>query len=715
LRITRLEIAGFRGFANLQQVDVDADAVIVVGANGRGKTSLFDAILRALSGNVPRLGETDENIVSKYSSSGEAHVTMHLRSENGSLIRLLRSYDGAKQRLRLDIDGRVLQEDAARLRLVEEIWPEALLTSDSGAAMKAALTRSVYLQQDLVRQFIDADTDETRFGAVSELVGTGRLTELQLQLERARAAWVKATNVRASDIESLRSRLMSLDGRLTEMSGDKEDTGFRVRQNWDQWWKEVRDAGLEVPLVPAAESIEASQALNIVVRQLESHRRAADRQRDTASELLRETQRRPETSTQDPTEVRKTFQAAERELGALRQALEAAEVQAAAERRALVEGREAREELRALAQLALRHLDERCPVCEQTYDKPKTRRRLEELAKTAGDPGSVDVAPTLSRLAALVLGVEQQERSRAAAAAQLARVEETAKEQRLWLAERDRRLTDLGIGHDDQGKIAADLEQLVRNFDATASRLATLQQRGEALALTLAQAGTRARKDELGRETEAVRRSVTAGENDLRARRETADQAAQIVQSLREGASDVVTDRLQQIGPLLQRIYARIDPHPAFRAVKLLVKMVRGRGRLGTVIDDALMDVSSDSPSMIFSSSQMNALAVSVFLAFNLGIGRLPLDVVILDDPLQSLDDVNLLGLIDLLRRTKDRRQLFVSTHDVRFARLLERKLRPVGPDQHSLVIELGGWDRQGPSVSQRSLQTDIAPFRIVA
>jgi len=127
------------------------------------------------------------------------------------------------------------------------------------------------------------------------------------------------------------------------------------------------------------------------------------------------------------------------------------------------------------------------------------------------------------------------------------------------------------------------------------------------------------------------------------------------------------------------------------------------------------MDVSSDSPSMIFSSSQMNALAVSVFLAFNLGIGRLPLDVVILDDPLQSLDDVNLLGLIDLLRRTKDRRQLFVSTHDVRFARLLERKLRPVGPDQHSLVIELGGWDRQGPSVSQRSLQTDIAPFRIVA
>jgi hypothetical protein len=42
-----------------------------------------------------------------------------------------------------------------------------------------------------------------------------------------------------------------------------------------------------------------------------------------------------------------------------------------------------------------------------------------------------------------------------------------------------------------------------------------------------------------------------------------------------------------------------------------------------------------------------------------------PLESAILDDPLSSLDDINLLGLIDLLRRTKDQRQLFVSTHEM--------------------------------------------------
>ncbi len=121
------------------------------------------------------------------------------------------------------------------------------------------------------------------------------------------------------------------------------------------------------------------------------------------------------------------------------------------------------------------------------------------------------------------------------------------------------------------------------------------------------------------------------------------------------------------------------------------------------------------SPEAILSSSQMNVLAVSVFLALNLGTPALPLQVAILDDPLQSLDDLNLLGLIDLLRRTRDRRQLMISTHDSRFAALLERKLRPVAPSQRTIVIEFLGWSSEGPSVVQRDIKRDPLPLRIAA
>lgn len=116
-----------------------------------------------------------------------------------------------------------------------------------------------------------------------------------------------------------------------------------------------------------------------------------------------------------------------------------------------------------------------------------------------------------------------------------------------------------------------------------------------------------------------------------------------------------------------------------------------------------------------FVQFQVNALAVSVFLALNLGIPKPPLAVAILDDPLQSLDDINLLGLVDLLRRTKDRRQLVVSTHDDRFGNLLSRKLRPSNGNGRTIIIELEGWSRQGPSVLTRNVESDPVPLRLVS
>jgi wobble nucleotide-excising tRNase len=111
----------------------------------------------------------------------------------------------------------------------------------------------------------------------------------------------------------------------------------------------------------------------------------------------------------------------------------------------------------------------------------------------------------------------------------------------------------------------------------------------------------------------------------------------------------------------------------------------------------------------------MNALAVSMFLALNIGIPSIPLTLAVLDDPLQSLDDVNLLGVSDLMRRLKDRRQLFVSTHDARFSNLLQRKLRPTRRGERTRLIELEGWSRSGPSVVQSDVAADERPVRIVA
>jgi wobble nucleotide-excising tRNase len=132
-------------------------------------------------------------------------------------------------------------------------------------------------------------------------------------------------------------------------------------------------------------------------------------------------------------------------------------------------------------------------------------------------------------------------------------------------------------------------------------------------------------------------------------------------------------------------------------------------------LSDPIAEKECEVPASVLSSSQVNALAVTVFLALNIGVPKPPLSAAILDDPLQSLDDINLLGLVDLFRQTKNRRQLFVSTHDEHFGDLLARKLRPINQKGRTIVIELDGWNRQGPIVTTREVKCDPVPLRLVS
>jgi len=276
-------------------------------------------------------------------------------------------------------------------------------------------------------------------------------------------------------------------------------------------------------------------------------------------------------------------------------------------------------------------------------------------------------------------------------------------------------LSELGVVADGHAGRDAALAKAIDDADALTKRAAELQRVGELLALGLAQSSAVATIDELRREAETLRRDNAARERVISARNETGERAQAVIEALREAASAVVEERLREIGPLLQGVYARIDPHPSFRFVSFLSRVVRGKGQLSTVVSDPLAEKECDLPASILSSSQVNALAVSVFLALNLGVPKPPLSVAMLDDPLQSLDDINLLSLVDLLRRTKDRRQLFVSTHDRRFGDLLSRKLRPSNEKGRTIVIELDGWSRQGPIVVTRDVRCDPVPLRLVS
>lgn len=206
MRLERISISGFRGFSLPQELDLDADAVILVGGNGSGKTSFFDAILWALTGQLHRLSADSKVVVNRYSPTGEARVELVLRTADGSPLTVVRRSDEAASLTVTTHDDSSLSGPSAEARLLEALWRDAQLAADPWTALSRTLTRGVCLQQDLLREFIDADTDDARFAVIGEIVGAGRIGELQRQLESGKNKWSRSTTTLSGELEPAQRR-----------------------------------------------------------------------------------------------------------------------------------------------------------------------------------------------------------------------------------------------------------------------------------------------------------------------------------------------------------------------------------------------------------------------------------------------------------------------------------------------------------------------------
>lgn len=132
---------------------------------------------------------------------------------------------------------------------------------------------------------------------------------------------------------------------------------------------------------------------------------------------------------------------------------------------------------------------------------------------------------------------------------------------------------------------------------------------------------------------------------------------------------------------LINGIYKKIDPHPAFKKVEFFPRFGVGeRPQLNIVISDE--QGSRVSPNLYFSSAQLNILSLSVFLAraIHATHNGKPLGVILIDDPIHSMDSINVLSMIDMLRNISIQfdKQIIISTHDENFFELLQKKI-PAG------------------------------------
>ena len=431
-------------------------------SHGQGKTSFFDAIYWAITGRVSRL-ENPESVVSLYSFSGEARVELTVASDDGRTIVLTRLHDGQKGGLLLKDGDDVFHGEEAEHQLISRIWPEGLAANEPRAALRAALERGVYLQQDVLTGFLTADSDQERFNAITELIGAGRANELQVALEGSRKAWSGVTNQRRAEMTDLEERLSRLEGQLQE-SIDGGSTTIFSHEAWANWWTEAERLGVSEVGMPRAESSQSHSAIDAAMVKLNTIRLSRERRGDRLRQLATALQELTATDTDLEALQQRDDQTA-LALATAKSALSEAEQSAAEIRMRQTQARAQQQELRVLAEIASRHLGEYCPVCQQQYDVEATRERLNSLLRgIANTEGPSDTMPDLTQIARHVQLVEGEAASAAAALRDAQRQEQLR-------AERENRvragLTELAISipgdGNPYGAIESALQQNARD------------------------------------------------------------------------------------------------------------------------------------------------------------------------------------------------------------------------------------------------------------
>jgi DNA repair exonuclease SbcCD ATPase subunit len=704
MRLTSLTVSGFCGIAAELTIDLNASVVILAGRNGLGKTTVCDAIVWALTGVHPR-GADPQNL---YTST-PATVSLSGVADDGAwtITRIARS---TADEVVLHQQGSSIQGVAAQAWLDRSLFPH----QDASESVAALLSDSVYLQQETLRAFLSGRSDDERFAALARMVGARRLSQFVSDFDSERRQWSKAIKAREADVSAEGSMVQSLRSEVAAMEAELREAALTSDgASWDSWVTEV--IRLTDAETPASISEKSIALLTSSLSRVQTKLLNDLSQLDIFGKELIVSQSRD----QEEGHWRHRVDRARLRVDLANTAYERAE---AAVVRAEAVAVEARAQVRAmefqqrrmaqLAELALELLGSNCPVCEQDIDATAVATHLHRVLALEGDPETGATASLAVALNATSEAIGVRERCHAelqAARMELESTQQELQQEAVRQQARERILKELDLSQD------ADMEDQI------------LKRRSEVQGLLDEVYGLRAASTEFTEQLqyEAMRKRLDASHlqleelaSDLEERQESLNRdleagriATEIAKELKRASDDLVSLRLDEIQPLLDHLYAAVDPHPTFRSLRLATRVHYGHPRLDPIIADEGAGIEVKNPSLTLSTSQSNALAVVIFLAFSLGLSPSALDTLLLDDPLQNLDDIHLLGLVDVLRNVRSRRQLLVTTHDRAFARLLARKLRVSSPGDAVLVHDIGSWARSGPRIRTHRIPASNSPY----
>ena len=644
MKLAFIEVSGFRGFRDSLRIELGTGFTVVSGRNGVGKSTLCDAVEFALTGSISkyRVNKTAMESMDEYlwyrgdPRPDKRHVRVGFSTHDGDIFSVTRTPDGC---------------DPSTNEM------EAVLCS-AGRPVDALhqLCKTSIIRDELIATLSVDLTETERFEFVRAALGAAEGVGLS---SRAKAIIdrLKANQERHEQTyEASRSQLSDSISRLSTMQHEATRS-----TNVDMARRSVISALEDAPSDTLA-LLEAGRAEVVARRSSISHMELALRD---AKEL--EVERRALGA--DSIESEK--------LEAEERVLAAAVVKADAER-LVAEAAEflgQKEEADAVAtslSLLIEHgerlglHDAHCPLCaaERTQTEfdgglRSARERIQSLFSTitaarqalaeAQEAARVPVSEHAAALEALD-AIETRERQ--------LQIAEEEFDELLMRTELHARFAE----HPDhiEGAISKardeliDLERALMTLETSQiiSRSVDLEERVNIL---------RKEVDDRAQIVERSQRALTIAR--------TMDRAVKRVNA------EIVEERLARINPILKELYTRLRPHVDWRTIDY---NIRGDVRrfLSLKVGDGL------NPQFVLSSGQRRAVGLAFLLSVYLARAWTPWRTLILDDPVQHIDDFRTLQFVEILSALRlDGRQILCTVEDEALANLLCRRLRNTGDD----------------------------------
>jgi DNA repair exonuclease SbcCD ATPase subunit len=661
-RLLSIELEAFRGFAVAHQFDLDGDVVLVRGDNGTGKTSMTDGLLWLFTGTIPRLVErakglrkSDDPVISRYRPAGPARVRLAIGLADGGEITFERQ-GGADRSVLTAWDGNVQLDDARHLL-------EGALGLEISGQIDQAVGSWGILQQHAVLAALDSGP--ALHQRLAEVVGLERVTRFASAAGETRKTLKAELRRLETSTDTLRQRRTATAEQLTASRSAVPDSRPRLSDLVEASLLEL-PAGIGTRAMPA--ELEDVAALG--------------REVGVVLEAVRDLAASAERIEQAEAEVGEATDQIETELGSLMERADAAVRRAPAQVQ--------------LAVAALAQLGDTCPVCRQPIDEASVRDHLTELlaAAQAEADSTADAQRAVADAQARLATARNSEARRRVAGDELVGV----------LGELNSRLADANWLSVDQAWLLAE-----RSAELAPALLSWQGRLREVYA-----EGRRDTPGEVARLTSdvtAIDYELERAQEELERLKDRVRRATGLDEAAHVAAQRIVDRALKRLEPSFSEVFDRLAPHPTFTELRATQDIYYGKNQVMPEVWDPIRGVRGN-PALVLSEGQLNVVALSYFLglALNAGTGALPF--LVLDDPLQAMDVLSVLGFADLCRRIREHRQLIIATHDRRFAALLGRKLAPREPGTRTILHEFEGWTEEGPRVrSTDEPLADVIPL----